>query len=317
MKLVKQSVEPIKQDLDKGLQGIYEVIAFAASTCYKSEPKQQELAKKFVENLIANGHTAMLEFGTVYLRVPLFSSDVQSSEMFQFYNNNPYSKVGYFIHNKEGNVVEGELFVTTNYRVIVENERQKDLEFLDDNPFMQEKVYSFKLNTSIGIARELTRHRHFSFAQESTRFVNYNKDKFGNQITYIIPSWADKLKEYDKLYGIPYINIDNVERPEIDNAEWRKYFDFLKGCKEAETSYLGAIHRGLKTEEARDLLPLATKTEICVSGFESDWKHFFDLRLYGTTGRPHPDMKVLAEMIKSHFPENLYYNDNRTMERTS
>ena len=71
----------------------------------------------------------------------------------------------------------------------------------------------------------------------------------------------------------------------------------------AETCYLGAINQGLTPQQARQILPNALKTEICVCGFEDAWTHFFDLRYRGTTGKPHPDMLNVATMLHEQFEE--------------
>ena len=132
---------------------------------------------------------------------------------------------------------------------------------------------------------ELVRHRVFSFAQESTRYCNYSKDKFDNGLTFINPSWKDeKLPEYYKLYRV---------------------------CSELEKEYLELLEWGLSPQEARQILPNALKTEICMTGFASDWRHVFDLRLFGTTGKPHPDMLHLMEkaqkaMIEAGIWQQLY-----------
>ena len=136
---------------------------------------------------------------------------------------------------------------------------------------------------------ELVRHRVFSFAQESTRYCNYSKDKFGNSLTFINPSWKDeKLPEYYKLYRV---------------------------CSELEKEYLELLEWGLSPQEARQILPNALKTEICMTGFASDWRHVFDLRLFGTTGKPHPDMLHLMEkaqkaMIEADIWQQLYSKSN-------
>lgn len=191
---------------------------------------------------------------------------------------NPYSKVHRF------------RYITTNYRVISEHKWLNDLEYLCSPTKYHEKRYTFKFTTDRGISHELVRHRVFSFAQESTRYCNYSsKDKFNNGLTFINPSWKDgKLPEYYKLYRI---------------------------CSELEKDYLELLEWGSSPQEARQILPNALKTEICMTGFASDWKHVFDLRLFGITGKPHPDMLHLMEkaqkaMIEADIWQQLYLKSN-------
>lgn len=108
-----------------------------------------------------------------------------------------------------------------------------------------------------------------SFAQESTRYCNYGKDKFGNELTFIRPSWSlAKMHEEDHCGD-----------------------RFMDTLYQIEKQYLYLIENGWLPQQARQILPNALKTEIVVTGFESDWEHFFELR---TAGAAHPDMRKLA-----------------------
>jgi thymidylate synthase (FAD) len=261
MKLIKPSVEIIPQE--SSLEGIYKQIEKAARVCYKSEDKiTEDSAEKFVERMINSKHTAMLEHGTVYLKFKWW----QIGKMIK-YGLNKYSK--------------GFKNVTTNFRVIIENDWVKDLKYLCEPTKRHEKRINVKFTTSIGIGREILRHRAASFANESTRYCNYSNDKFGNEITFIEPSW--------------YKNTDSFTIEDISKVD----FDIM--LREAEKNYFIALNNGLKPEEARDLLPLCTKSELVMTAFISDWKHFFDLRYFGKTGKPHPDIKKLAEDLYYKF----------------
>lgn len=137
----------------------------------------------------------------------------------------------------------------------------------------------------------------FSFAQESTRYCNYSKNKFGGDITFIIPSWID-IEEGN-------VNTDSFGCP-INPKE--KTCDFLSGLGASERSYFRLINRGWKPQQARQVLPNALKTELVMTGFVSDWQHFFDLRARSTTGAPHPDAKALAEPLMHEFINRNYLN---------
>ena len=150
---------------------------------------------------------------------------------------------------------------------------------------------------------EFVRHRVFSFAQESTRYCNYSKDKFSNEITYICPCWLD----YDKVQKLTEIaNKDNKEvyrmgHDESLSMEERGLCSFVYDMSNHEHGYLFQISAGWKAQEARAILPNALKTELVMTGFVSDWKHFFDLRAYGVTGKPHPQAIELAIPLLNEF----------------
>lgn len=299
MKLIKQSYEIIPQA--SGLEGIYKQIEKAGRTCYKSEDKiTEDSAKKFVERMINSKHTAMLEHGTIYL--------------FAVYNHegpgSPISKYRYNKYSKWNWSDNGE-YVTTNYRVLVENGWLDDLKYICEPTEYHEKRVTVKFTTDQGILREFTRHRVFSFAVESTRYCNYSTDKFGNEITYILPNWIDKniinpqfkcnaSDDWGDLIGDYYYNIteDGQKYLQVNNLDVR---NFLFSLSTSEQIYFSLLNQGWTPQQARNVLPLATKCDMIMTGFVSDWKHFFDLRAIGTTGKPHPQAKELAEPLMGEF----------------
>ena len=283
MKLIKPSVEYILQP--EGLDGIYKHIERCARTCYKSEDRiTEDSAKKMVDALIKNKHTAMLEHGTVYLgklwsgSVCHFCNQTMADEFIDKYAMNPYSKI--VVHNND-------ICVSTNYRVLVENEWLDDLQFLCNPTEYHIKRYTMKFICDRSVSHELARHRVFSFAQESQRYCNYSKDKFSHEITFINPSW-------NMLLSGVYNGIDEFDGDYFNHA-----------LRDAEKYYFKLLDLGWTPQQARNVLPNATKTEIIMTGFEDDWKHFFDLRLRGTTGKPHPDMLVVATLAWNEFKNKL------------
>ena len=135
--------------------------------------------------------------------------------------------------------------------------------------------YSFtvKFICDRGIANELVRHRIASFAQESSRYCCYAKDKFGKELTFINPCFWE---------------------PDSDNyARWFHEMD------EAEKTYLAMIEDGATPEQARDILPTSIKTEIVMTANLREFRHFFKLRAEGTTGKPHPQMlEITIPLLK-------------------
>lgn len=273
MKLINPSVELITQA--PGREGIYKQIERVGRVCYKSEDKiTEDSAKPFVDRMIKSGHNAMLEHGTVYLAAPYNNEDL----LFWKVANSPYSKG---ICNDETKL----FCLTTNLRVIAElNAREVIDKYLCEPTESHVKRITTHFICDNGVAREFCRHRVFSFAQESTRYCNYSKDKFGNELTFIKPCGLDDDKL--KLYG-PYHIVMRDKSPESI---------FIANLNNAERDYLDLIKLGWKAQEARDILPLCTKTELVITGFESDYKHFFDLRFRGTTGAPHPMAYKLSSM---------------------
>lgn len=296
MKLIKPSFEIREQP--SGLEGIYKQIEGAGRVCYKSEDKIAEgTAKAFVDRMIKSGHGAMLEHGTVYLKV---FNVIENSELIDKYKSNKYSvvKEGTEVYNCHGDILYGSCkCITTNYRVLVENDWLDDLKYICKPTEFHEKRITVHFVCDRGVSHEFVRHRVMSFAQESTRYCNYSKGKFGNELTFIQPCWLDD--ERLKLYG-PYHTV--IRDKSLESI-------FIASLNNAEKDYIDLIDLGWKPQEARAVLPNSLKTELVVTGFTSDWNHFFDLRARGTTGAPHPQAKELAEPLMKEFIARKYINN--------
>ena len=274
MKIVSPSYEILAQK--RGLDGVFEMITSAGYTCYKTEKEiTPESAKKFVERLTASGHGAMLEHGTIYLKWDLVTEDY-SHERLDRYKYNKFSVLKTYEDDTYA-------YVTTNYRVIVENKWEDDLKYLVDREDKHERRVSVRFICDRGVSHELVRHRVFSFAMESTRYCNYSKGKFGSELTFVAPSEGMNRYAVTDAFNV------------TDNPVWKVF-----QCAEANYFYL--LDLGAKPEEARKVLPTAIKTEIVMTGFLSDWKHVFDLRTdIASTGQPHPDMKKLMNPLYQEF----------------
>lgn len=149
MKLINPSFEILEQG--PGLQGIYKQIELAGRTCYKSLDKiTEDSAEGFVNRMIASQHYAMLEHGTVYLKIP-YKGDIIRSKYYQ----NPYSRVN---HHSTG-YNEGFIDVTTNYRVLVENGWLDDLKYLCEPTEYHEKRVTVRFTTDRGVSHEFVRHK--------------------------------------------------------------------------------------------------------------------------------------------------------------
>lgn len=293
MKLIKASFNIIEQG--SSIDGIYKIIEQAGRVCYKSEDKITEnSAKEFVDRMIKSGHGAMLEHGTVYLKIPYGTMDDRgefSNEPIVIkYIDNPYSVV---MNNSENDY----WYITSNYRVIIENEWIDDLQYLCEPTEFHEKRVTVHFVCDRGVSHEFVRHRVFSFAQESTRYCNYSKDKFGNELTFIIPRWLS-LSNGSYTYDYP----NGFTK---DGSKWDSKLElntFLLSLVRSEATYLELIEQGWTPQQARAVLPNSLKTELVMTGFVSDWKRFFRLRSrIAKTGKPHPQAQELADPLMDEF----------------
>lgn len=298
MKLIKPKVEIWEQPA--GLEGIYKQIERVGRVCYKSEDKiTEDSAKPFVDRMIKSGHSAMLEHGTVYLKV---FNVIENSELIDKYKSNKYSVVreGTEVYNCHGDMLYGGCkCITTNFRVLVENDWLDDLQYLYEPTKYHEKRITVHFVCDRAVSHEFVRHRVFSFAQESTRYCNYSKDKFGNELTFIEPCWIP----------LPEGHIDTQEFEVHAKRYGKEARIFLYNLYYSEKNYLDLLEAGWKPQQARAVLPNSLKTELVVTGFTSDWNHFFDLRARGTTGAPHPQAKELAEPLMKEFIARKYINN--------
>lgn len=148
-----------------------------------------------------------------------------------------------------------------------------------------------------GISHELVRHRIASFAQESTRYCNYSKDKFGNEITVIEPVFFMDIpldKRREMAVDINLSTSMSNKMPNTSNRHEAAYCYWYNDCLRAERSYFAMLDCGYTPEQARTVLPTSLKTEVIMTANLREWRHFLDLRAAGTTGRPHPQMLEVA-----------------------
>ena len=290
MKLIESKVEVIEQQ--PGLEGVYKQIELAGRTCYKSEDKiTEDSAKGFVDRMIKSKHGAMLEHGTVYLKIRAsYDTANQTWNIPQnffpfFFERNKYSKVKKIESEDMCN-----WYITTNMRVIVEHNLYDCLKYICEPTEIHEKRITTRFTCDRGVSHEIVRHRVMSFAQESTRYCDYGKDKFGNEVTFIKPTWYNMVSDEQKEAFDDFLSVSE----EAYMALLDKWENRIPD-KRYKTKFKG---NPLTPQQARQVLPNALKTEIVVTGFESDWEHFFSLRSpkYGAQG-VHPDMAKLADEL--------------------
>lgn len=277
MKLIKSNFKIIKQD--SGIEGIYKIVELGGKVCYQSTHTiKEDSAEKFVKDvLIKNEHYRPLEHGAVYLTIPNVNKDLEIEN----YWNNPYTKVQ---TSKDCSVV----YISTNMRVLVENEWLDDLKYLCEPTEYHEKRVTVNVVCDRQIQTEIKTHTSLSSTFESTRFCNYNKDKFGNELTFI---------ESDN-----FPNIEIKHSPAYDNT-WEV---LMSAYEEAEAYYMTLIEAGVKPQFAAKVLPFGIKGEGYITGFISDWEHFFKMR---TPENAHPDIQNISKGIKEEFIKLGYINN--------
>ena len=278
----------------------FKKIEMAARTCYKSEASiTDDSARKMFKRLASAGHTAMMEHATF---------------VFELHNASTADEIQVmrcrYLHLT---LTNGRVLVSGNLRAINESGIPFLLKALEDYdealayiPFpilfdptgttakivdfeslpnktaeeiSEHRYTTMRFTVDRAVSHELVRHRPFSYAQVSQRYVNYSLDKFGaGNIKFIQPS------EFDSW---------SIEAKE----------EFLHALSESEKSYNALVKYGLVPQQARGVLPNATQTEIVVTGNDKEWQHFFNLRAKGTTGKPHPDMQLVANIALSLYEE--------------
>lgn len=326
MKIIEQSVEAITPT-----ENYLDLLEKVGRTCYKSEDKiTNDSAMKFVKAICKSNHLAILEHYNVHFMMtrgdadtfisyidflnshekqkifvnPLkyFNWDVISSESAIFTGSlRAFYELFQWLVNIHGcidicntmlhllktfyptvfNNIDGETFYSPIESLALDTLLFNDYDLIKASkdkhyppvPLEKHILHTLKFTTDRGVSHELVRHRNCAFAQESTRYCNYSKDKFGNEITFIKPV---------EFSTDPY-------EEDIKSAIWGST------CFNIETSYFEMLGCGATPEQARSVLPNSLKTEIVVTASELEWQHIINLRYYGTTGKPHPQIKDLME----------------------
>lgn len=297
MKLLESITEFVPQS--EGLEGMYKQIELVGRSCWMSQNMIKDgSAISFVQGLEERGHTAPFEHGAIYLKMPSGVSGIR-------YSRNPYSRY----------ITDGtNEYVTTNYRVIVENNWMDDLKYMVSfDPEHHIPRLTFHFTCQRAISAEYNRHRHDSPMESSSRYCNFANDKYGKEISLCVSDWLVKEAEevviqkyFHKPSGIEAIESCNKGLEQycyevgngydIQNMNIIDYWLFANlAC---EYSYINMIRLGAKAEQAREVLPLDLKTELYHTAFLDDWLHFCSLRAWNSKGNhPHPEAKKLAEQV--------------------
>lgn len=300
MKLVQSNADRIKET------NPYKLVELVGRTCYKSEDKiTGDSYIKFVQNLIVRKHYAMLEHGRVtfvvrhldpYLLVGVpgihiardsgyldCKAYVISVSLSHLYNEKwDWLKPWFDVMRKIAEDVylygNSSSYSFGDVTMIACNDSESYVDEVVLSAPHEFKYRTIKFVCDRGVSHELVRHR-CAVAQSSTRYCNYSKDKFGNEVTFVEPSDYEFWVQEDKQH----------------------FEKFLKSC---EDEYMYMVkERAFTPQQARAVLPNALQTEVILTMNLDQWEHFFNLRLFGETGAPHPDMKRVAKIAYQYFKE--------------
>ena len=355
MNIIKPKFEILDQQYNKEtlLEDMFKHIEICGRTCYKSEDKITDKSyENFIKRLEEAEHGAMLEHGTVYLTIPLGTpiDDPQymwKHDIVSFFSNNKYSVVKEKTINKTVDVeIKGYgmqtqasahfYFITTNWRVIYENrdkllskywlnnyhiekESLKDsvLQWMTEPSEEHEKRYTVRFTYHLAVARDINRHRVQSIGEESTRYCNYSKEKFGAELNIIEPIWfTDDEKEiiHSKQDHMSFKDMCELiargtDFPAMEQVDYWMFANMA--CEYAymmNTTQFG--EKNWTAQKGSLILPLDTKTCSVHTAFVSDWIHFFNLRALGTTGAPRPSAKEVAVPLMLEFIARNYINSH-------
>lgn len=290
MKLIKQSFEILEQK-DFSLIDIKKFIERCGRVCYKSEDRiTDDSYEKFVNMLINKDHARPLEFGTVHLLIPNSDfKEVYTSLTEIGLDNCDWLQYCYY---------QGAYYVTTNYRYyldIIKSVPSMQKYFSETYSKYYPKRYTVHFITSRAIMDEFRTHVTLSHLAESTRYCDYGRNRFDNEITCVIPHYCPDLIEgnsYDLSiceYGL--IQAENLSEK---SAKW------IESMCQAEQDYMDLLNDGCTAQEARDVLPLGIKSELISCGFGSAWVNFFYRRCAKDA---HPMAREIATSLEDKFKE--------------
>lgn len=310
MKIEKPKVEMLVQD--PGILGMYRFIERAGRIAYKTEDRiTDDSWSRFLKMLRERGHWAVFNHGTVYLR---FNPASHMEEWRKLKETKPWTK-----WTKDSDWVN----VTTDYRIILQLGLEQFMENNWEEPdsSFYRRVGSY-WSCSRATSHQLVRHRLYNFLMASQRYCNYSKDRFGGELTYILPQWIYRVRD-DIGNTIDPVTLES--RKWILRLDGDKLWDELtlwdrnvsghnNIWKAIEKEYMAELVTGdiLKPEEARGILPNDVKTELIMTGYVRDWFYeppldssekagFFSLRCAQDAQQ---DIRVLAQDLKDQMIQN-------------
>lgn len=303
---------------EPGMQGIWEKIERGGRICYQSDGEimydklgRSLTAEPFARKLLnVYKHLSVAEHAGVYFVFPIFNTCDCNGKTRKSYgpknifvpfftkrNISKYCKF-HFVDDCHSDTKQVICYLSTNYRVIVENGLEALMSHSCEPTSSHDRVISIRVITDRGVSAELNRHRRNSPSERSTRYAASSC----RGLSIVCPEFITDeeinraMKDWE-IRSAPAEPIVGLCRA-ISNGEVLQPIDlYLFANYASEYSYTSLRDFHWSRQEARRVLPLDLETELLISAHESDWKHFFDLRLKGTTGAPHPDMKALTKRM--------------------
>ena len=312
MIFVQPEVKLLKQEYT--LEGAFKMAEYAGRVCYQSMDKTgSKTPEEFVNMLLESGHGEPVEHATLYLKWDAKDDDY-SHKRYNFYKHNKYSVLKTYEDDRNA-------YVTTNYRVLVENNRLNDVAFIcEPIKGKHEPRITVQFISQNVIAKEAHRHDSNSKSELSTRYCNFSKDKFGHEINVNVPTFVDEkeieqVKERKSFIQVVLQFLNELQTKKDGGTDGLTPVDYWYAANAfAEFCYMKEIEGGWVAQQARTILPLDVNTMFVHTAFLSDWKHFLALRYFGTTGAPHPDMKILAEKLYNIFVQQGYVNPTEVLK---
>lgn len=284
MKIIEPKVELWQQGNDSKAH-----VARCARVCYGRKTGNDEAT---IKRLINDNHWSMFRHESVYAAIPMKNTNNLIPAIILDYKHCPYIK--YATYNNICYIVTNGNFMfdienrnPKLYNIIrhyqISEDEAKNVEYIF-NHFVR---YTFCIDTQISISRELNRVSPNSIAEKSTRYV-YEDGSICR------PHWISK--EEAELFN----NDNNADLDEAINV-------YLNGCKRDFEEYKILVDKyKIHRQDARGKLPFDTATRCIYTYSIDEWRHIIDMRYYGTTGKPHPNAKIIAGMVRNNLMELGY-----------
>lgn len=289
-------------------------VARCARVCYAAKTGRDD--KLLCDDLIKSNHISMLRHDSYYYIMSKFTSACKY--IVENFTECPYIEFESY---------KDKFYVATNGQFILDHPNTANIlqEYeVNRKHFVETEIghklmrYTFNVITQVSTSRELNRVSPNNIAEQSTRYCNYSRGRFEGECAICQPHWFDFMQEEVAYYKFEdgkchYIKVDDGEWHPYDNTAvvLRKYKQpmlqrYLLDNDSSCRAYLAQIADGMEPQDARGELPLDLATEVVYTYSVNEWRHILDLRYYGKTGKPHPNAKIIAGMIKDKLDELGY-----------
>ena len=291
MRIINPSIELLEQT------DLISHVARCARVCYGRESGNDEALYGSLER---RNHLSMYRHETYYAAVPTYKKDSIIWKCLAGYMHCPYIKWITYKNNT---------YIITNGNFLRDIAKDNPVLFhmIYDNQITPEEAeqiepiwehfmrYTFCVVTQISTSRELNRVSPNNIAEQSTRYVYENG-------TICKPHWLEGYDISQTLHGKYLIYKDSKEDDDINH----KVLTFINSCDSSFKNYKYLVDAGLSRQDARGVLPLDTATRCVYTYSVDEWRAIIDLRYYGITGKPHPNAKIIAGMIRKELMELGY-----------